>query len=572
MLVVSITFRKKLEIIMDNLRFILVVTLGLILYQLSIYWEIDYGPKPPPAVQEQSPPETKELGADIPESQPTDKPVSTVRDGIATADTAESVDRQASAIANQKIVVSTDVLKLEIDSSGTLVLLDLVQYPRKKEEPNIPLTLFQQNNENWFVAQSGLIAPKGMASNHQSIYQFDKESYSLQANEDKLWVPLHWSNDQGIEVTKTFVLTRGKYLIELEQTVRNNSGDRWIGSQYLQLQRSETSTEEETTFIRTYTGGVIFDEKYEKIEFDDMREENLDREVVGGWIAMIQHYFLAAWIPPTNEKNRFYTISLSDLNRFVIGYSTVQRVEIGAGDGYTFNSALYVGPKIQREMEKISTGLDLTVDYGILTVIGKPIFWLLEKFHSITGNWGFAIMMVTFVIKGIFFPLSAASYRSMARMRRLQPKLQAIKERYEDDKPRFNQEMMALYRAEKVNPLGGCFPILVQIPVFISLYWVLMETVELRQAPFMLWINDLSVKDPYYILPLLMGLSMWIQQQLNPTPVDPVQEKIMKLFPFIFTVFFLWFPAGLVLYWVVNNSLSILQQWYITRKIEQGQG
>lgn len=562
-------FPNNLVIAMDNLRFILFVSLGLIIYELSNYWEMDYGPKPDSVVQEQGLVKPDESVADLPDQSSSDTtPIPGDQEFVNDSANVPAVKDSASKIVS----VTTDFLRLDIDSTGTIILLDLLDYPLKKDEPDIPLTLFEQTEENWFVAQSGLMGRTGTAPNHKSNYQFEKESYELQPGEDTLRVPLRWSNGKGIDITKTFVFSRGKYQIKLEQTVVNNSGSVWTGGQYEQLQRNESSSGDDSTFIRTYKGGVIYseEEKYEKIDFDDMRDADLSRDVVGGWIAMIQHYFLAAWIPPENQKNRFYTISLPD-NRFVIGsYSPQFKVE--SGDSKVFESILYVGPKIQSVMEKTAKGLDLTVDYGVLTFIGKPIFWLLEKFHGIVGNWGFAIMMVTFVIKGIFFPLSAASYRSMAKMRRLQPKLQAIKERYEDDKPRFNQEMMALYRAEKVNPLGGCFPILVQIPVFISLYWVLMETVELRHAPFLLWITDLSVKDPYYILPLLMGLSMWIQQRLNPTPIDPVQEKVMKLFPIIFTVFFLWFPAGLVLYWVVNNSLSILQQWYITRKIEQGQG
>lgn len=562
-----ITFRRILVIAMDNLRFVLFVMLGLIIYQLSLYWDADYGPKPNP-VPEQSSTETIEPRvADLPNAEKND---------VVTFDTKQKTPGEQASNSKipdgavKKITVTTDVFKLEIDSTGTIIALDLLKYPLKKDEPDISLRLFEQSEKNWFVAQSGLLSSTGMASNHQSIYQFGQESFKLQPGEDTLQVPLYWTNGRGIEVTKTFIFSRAKYLIELQQTIKNNTLEPWSGSQYLQLQRNERSTEEDSAFIRTYTGGVIYDGKYEKIKFDQFRDQNFARDVSSGWVAMIQHYFLAAWIPPVEDTNHFYTIFLPKENRYVIGYSSSKSIEIRSGDSYTFNSDLFVGPKIQSQMEQTAKGLELTVDYGILTIIGKPIFWLLERFHGLIGNWGFAITMVTLVIKAIFFPLSAASYRSMAKMRRLQPKLQAIKERYEDDKPRFNQEMMALYRAEKVNPLGGCFPILVQIPVFISLYWVLMESVELRQAPFLLWIRDLSVMDPYYVLPLLMGLSMWIQQRLNPTPIDPVQEKVIKLFPYIFTVFFLWFPSGLVLYWVVNNTLSIVQQWYITRKIEQG--
>ncbi|MGH8552283.1 MAG: membrane protein insertase YidC, partial [Methylococcales bacterium] len=539
----------------------------IILYQLSIYWEIDYAQKPAPVSRHASEPQSIEPSADLPKLSTTTTPTKSPDE--AKISYPASNDRTTESIEKKKITVTSDRFRLQIDSSGTIVLLELLAYPVKMEAPNIPLKLFGKNDNLWFLAQSGLTGPSDFVSNHKSLYSFERDSYELSNGQDILRVPMYWTNGKGIEIEKTFVVERGNYLIQMEQTILNHSDLPWTGGQYVQLQRSEQSEEEDSTFIRTYTGGVIYDEKYEKLSFDHMRDQNLDREVTGGWIAMIQHYFAAAWIPQTNEKNRFYTIALPDQNRFVIGYSSAQSIQISPGDHHTFNSRLYAGPKIQSIMERTVKGLELTVDYGILTVIGKPIFWMLNKFHGFVQNWGFAIAMVTMVIKGIFFPLSAASYRSMAKMRKLQPKLQAIKERYEDDKPRFNQEMMALYRTEKVNPLGGCFPILVQIPVFISLYWVLMETVELRQAPFLLWINDLSVKDPYYVLPLLMGLTMWIQQRLNPTPVDPMQEKVMKLFPYIFTVFFLWFPAGLVLYWVVNNSLSILQQWYITKRIEQ---
>lgn len=556
---------------MDNLRFILVVTIGLIIWELDKYWEIEYGPHAITAVQQQ---------ADQVDADPVDKfaDLSGVSGGDLDADVVtdgqglidDERDLSPADKERQKVVVTTDVLRLEIDSSGTIVVLDMLDYPVKKDEPDIPLKLFEQRKENWFIAQSGLRARTGEAPNHHSTYQFDRDTYELQAGEEALRVPFKWTNGEGVEVVKAFVLRRGDYRILLEQEVRNNSSTAWVGGQYEQLQRSEAHSGDDSTFIRTYTGGVIYSEegKYEKIDFDDMRDDDLSRDVVGGWTAMIQHYFLAAWIPP-NEKNHFYTISLPE-NRFVIG-SYSAPVRVNPGSSHLFESVLYAGPKIQSIMEQTAEGLDLTVDYGVLTFLGKPIFWLLENFQGYVINWGYAIMMVTLVIKGIFFPLSASSYRSMAKMRKLQPKLQAVKERYEDDKPRFNQEMMAMYKKEKVNPLGGCLPILVQIPVFISLYWVLMETVELRHAPFAFWIQDLSVKDPYYVLPLLMGFSMWIQQRLNPTPVDPVQAKIMKMFPIIFTVFFLFFPAGLVLYWVCNNTLAITQQSYITRKIERGE-
>jgi YidC/Oxa1 family membrane protein insertase len=298
-----------------------------------------------------------------------------------------------------------------------------------------------------------------------------------------------------------------------------------------------------------------------------MADSNLSREVNGGWLAMIQHYFLAAIIPAQDEQNHFYTKATAD-DRFVLGmYSPNKTVEVGQID--TFVTRIYTGPKTQAKLEELAEGLELTVDYGFLTVISKPLFWTLEVIHGVVANWGWAIIIVTLCIKLIFYPLSAASYRSMANMRRLAPKMKQLKERYGDDRQRMSKAMMDLYKTEKINPMGGCLPMLVQIPVFIALYWVLLESVELRQAPFIFWITDLSIKDPYYVLPLIMGLGMFVQQKLNPPPPDPVQAKIMMALPVVFTLFFAFFPAGLVLYWVANSLLSIAQQWYITRKIDR---
>ncbi|MCK5355448.1 MAG: membrane protein insertase YidC, partial [Methyloprofundus sp.] len=321
--------------------------------------------------------------------------------------------------------------------------------------------------------------------------------------------------------------------------------------------------------IRTYAGGVVYteEEKYQKIDFSDMAEENFSAKTMGGWSAMVQHYFAAAWVPPADEINQYYTKELKDW-RYVIGsYSPPATVPVNSE--HIFNTQLYVGPKIQPEMEAVAKGLELTVDYGWLTIIGKPIYWLLNKIHDSVGNWGWSILGVTLCLKLLFFKLTEISYKSMAKMRKIQPKLAELKERFGDDRQRFNTEMMDMYKKEKVNPMGGCFPMLVQIPVFISLYWVLIETVELRQAPFALWIQDLSAQDPFFILPIVMGITMKIQQSLNPAPVDPIQAKVMKMFPLVFTVFFLFFPAGLVLYWVMNNTLSIMQQWVITKNIEK---
>ena len=300
-----------------------------------------------------------------------------------------------------------------------------------------------------------------------------------------------------------------------------------------------------------------------------MLEADLDRTITDGWAAMLQHYFLGALIPPAGVAEHFYTKTLSNA-RYVIGMIAPSWRTVADGESGTFSTRLFIGPKLQDQMREVATGLELTVDYGLLTVLAQPLFWLLKTINNLVGNWGWAIVIVTLIIKLVFYKLSETSYRSMANMRKLTPRLQSLKERYGDDRQKLNQAMMELYKKEKINPLGGCLPILVQIPVFIALYWVLLESVELRQAPFMLWIQDMSSPDPYFILPLLMGASMLIQQKLNPAPLDPIQAKVMMVLPIVFTVFFAFFPSGLVLYWVVNNILSIAQQWVITRRIEAG--
>jgi YidC/Oxa1 family membrane protein insertase len=459
------------------------------------------------------------------------------------------------------------VVRMEVDTEGgDIRLLELLHYPVAKDAPDKPVRLFS-DDDLIFVAQSGFLGAEASAPNHHSLWQTPAAAYRLAKGQDELRIPLTWTSPEGVTVTKAYVLKRGSYDIELQQQVANNSPSPWTARQYLQLQRKDPGDKNKDQYIRTYTGGVLYtpEEKYEKISFKDMAGENLNRKSQEGWIAMIQHYFLAAWIPAPGQENNFYTKALAD-NHFVIG-SYTPPVEVKPGENKLLNAQLFAGPKLLRVLEATAPGLDLTVDYGMLTIIAKPIFWLLEQFHKVFNNWGWAIIFVTITLKALFFRLSASSYKSMANMRKMQPKLAELKERFGGDKQKLNTAMMEMYRKEKVNPLGGCLPILVQIPVFISLYWVLVETVEMRQAPFIGWLTDLSSKDPYFILPLIMGVSMFIQQRLSPPPSDPLQAKIMQFFPVMFTGFFAFFPSGLVLYWVVNNILSILQQWYINKTI-----
>lgn len=570
---------------MDNIRFLLIFSFGLLVFMLYQQWQIDYGPKPvvPAAVESTAASNIKE---DLPTASGESAAVAAPAPGQVNA-------AAAAAPASKTVKVKTDVLELEIDlAGGTIQNLDLLAYPVEQNNTYVdavrrlvgmepeqvdrsPVRLFNAAKDKFFIAQSGLISNEGSASapNHHTVFSSSQESYTLPTGQDSLTVPLTWTDSSGLTVTKLFTVTRGSYEIKLAQKIDNASDKPWNGRQYSQLLRTPLKENNGSALaggMRAYNGGVIYTEKekYQKIDFDDMREEVLNTATKGGWVAFIQHYFASAWIPPAEQDNHFYTKWLQEDDRYVIG-SYSPAVTVPAQGSVTLTSSLFAGPKIQPVMEKVAKGLELTVDYSVLTFIGKPIYALLNWIHSFTLNWGLAIIGVTLCIKLLMFPLTQASFRSMAKLRKVQPRLKELQERFADDRMRLNQEMMALYKKEQVNPLGGCLPLLLQIPVFMCLYWVLGETVEFRQAPFALWLQDLSVQDPFYILPLIMGVTMKIQQGLNPAPVDPVQAKIIKMFPIIFTIFFLFFPAGLVLYWVVNNTLSILQQTYITKQIEK---
>jgi YidC/Oxa1 family membrane protein insertase len=543
-------------------------------------WQIDYVIKPA-ATQEAIAPVADDLPATA----------SGTNEAGTTAQTASPVPVTA-AVVTKTIKVKTDVLSLEIDpQGGSIVNLDLTHYPVEQsnsvvdklrdlvgmsvaEKNTAPVRLFNSDPQKLFVAQSGFITEKDSvaAPNHYSVFNAEKDSYTLAEGQDSLSIPLKWTDNNGLTVSKVFTFKRGSYAIALEQSIKNSTGKVWTGRQYNQLLRvpnTEGKGNMLTGGMRAYDGGVIYTDKnkYQKISFDDMNKEDLKVTTKGGWVAMIQHYFASAWIPPADHENSFYTDELKD-GRFLIG-SYSPSVNVLNDTTTTFSAQLFAGPKVQPMMEQVATGLELTVDYSVLTFVGKPIYWLLNKIYGVVGNWGIAIIGVTLCIKLLFFPLSQASFKSMAKMRKIQPRLKELQERFADDRQRFNTEMMALYKKEKVNPLGGCLPILIQIPVFMALYWVLSETVEFRQAPFMLWIQDLSIQDPFFVLPVIMGISMKIQQGLNPAPIDPIQAKVMKMFPIVFTVFFLFFPAGLVLYWVINNTLSIIQQTIITKQIEK---
>ncbi len=559
---------------MDNQRLVLFIALSLVILLLFSAWQREH--QPPTVASESSGASISPAGdsAKTPTSTATiDVPTAahenkTVSAAVATPDSTLDSTKTKIAATGQRISVETDRLRVEINTlGGEISRVALPTFPVALDKPDQPFQLLDDRMPKYFVAQSGLLASQGKAPDHHALYTVEKTEYVLSAGEDELKVHLHWADGKGIDVIKTFTFHRDSYVMAMDVEVKNNSQQIWKGRAYEQMQRTEMARE--SMFIYTYTGGVVSSswDPYEKVKFKDMAEWKPEQSYnKGGWIAMLQHYFIGAWIPAKDAASHFYSKALDD-GRFLLGASGEER-SVAPGSREHFSSEFYAGPKAQHRLDKIDPNLRLTVDYGVLDILAKPVYWTMEKIHSVMGNWGLAIIFVTLIIKLIFFPLSAASYKSMANMRRLSPRLKALKERYGDDRQKMSQAMMEIYKKEKINPLGGCLPILVQIPVFISLYWVLLESVELRQSPFFLWISDLSTKDPYYVLPVLMGISMFIQQKLNPPAMDPIQQKVMQALPIIFTAFFAFFPAGLVLYWVVNNCLSIAQQWYITRKIE----
>jgi len=547
---------------MDNQRLFLFVALSFVVLLLWQSWMEDYGPGPAPPVEHGQPPATTAL--------PGDNFVDSRVDSQADTADLPGVPAEMSAVERalpetdllktaQYITVETDLFQIRIDTTGgDLRQADLLAYKATTEPDSPPFRLLNDSLPNLFVIQSGLRASVGTEPTHHVVYTAEQSNYRMADGADELAVSMVWQSPEGVEVVKRYIFHRGSYAIDLQHEVRNNSAVEWQGRQYRQLQRTQVAETGQSSFIYTYMGGVIYspEEKYEKIKFDDMVDENLDRTITNGWAAMLQHYFLGALIPASAETDRYYTNTLSNA-RYVIGMISPGRT-VAPGSSALYETRIFIGPKLQDEMKQVVPGLELTVDYGLLTVLAQPLFWLLKTIHGLLGNWGWAIK------------LSETSYKSMANMRKLAPRMKTLKERYGDDRQKLNQAMMEMYKKEKINPLGGCLPIVVQIPVFISLYWVLLESVELRHAPFILWITDMSSPDPYYILPLLMGATMLIQQRLNPAPMDPIQAKVMMMLPIVFTVFFAFFPSGLVLYWVVNNTLSIAQQWMITRRIERG--
>jgi len=545
---------------MDNQRLFLFFAMAAILMLIWQAWEQEntLPPTPVAETQQKAPVETRGIPP---------VPVASPAPDTAGKPPAPTTEKLASG---SRITVVTDLLTASIDTlGGDLRELDLLRYPVEQDTPDKPFRLMSESGEEIFIAQSGLIGREQEEyPNHKTLYSTEAPRYTLAEGQTELRVPLTWRAPNGVRYTKTYIFHRDSYVIDTEFTVLNSTSREWSGYAYGQFQRTHVEHRGFLTGVPSYTGGAIYTaaSKYEKIKFTDMASKPLHRETEGGWVAMLQHYFVGSWLIPAKEHNQFYSDVLGG-NRYVIGFKNVTPTTIAPGQSGQLHLSLYAGPKVHKILQLLPEGMELTVDFGWLTVIATPIYWLLGAIHRLLGNWGWAIILLTVTIKAAFYPLSATSYKSMAHMRKMQPKMASLKERYGDDRQKLNQAMMELYKTEKINPLGGCLPIVVQIPVFIALYWVLLESVEMRQAPWILWIKDLSAQDPYYILPLIMGVSMFVQQRLNPQPLDPIQKKVFMVMPFMFTGMFLFFPAGLVLYWTINNTLSIAQQWQINRAL-----
>lgn len=556
----------------DQIRPILLVALAFIGFLLWQAWEKDYGPKPRTQGEVS---ESSVIAGNNPVSSIATMPGPDVPDvpepTIASTERAGPADAPSNTVGVRApgIDVRTDVYRARILlSGGTLSSVELLNYPISTDEPDVPFRLLAESGARLFTAQSGLVG-KTSAPNHHAQYTAAKQRYELQPGAEQLEVSLTWS-EGAIKVTKIYTFRRGSYEIDVAHRVENNGDMPWVGRVYGQFRRVAPNESRGLGQIYTYTGGVVSSpaKPYEKYDFDDMADADLSRDIRGGWSAMIQHYFAGAWIPAPEIEAHYYSRALES-SQYTFGV-VASGFSVAPGTVGSRSLKLFVGPKIQSLLAAAAPGLERTVDYGWLFFIAQPLYIGLQWIQAVVRNWGWSIIFLTVLIKLAFFPLSNASYKSMARMRKLQPKIVTLKDRFGGDRQKLNQAMMEMYKKEKINPLGGCLPIIVQIPVFIALYWVLLETVELRQASFMFWLNDLSTHDPYYVLPVLMGISMFVQQRLSPAPPDPIQAKVMMAMPVIFTFFFLFFPSGLVLYWLCNNLLSIAQQYYITRRIESG--
>jgi YidC/Oxa1 family membrane protein insertase len=545
---------------MDNLRIFLWVALLMLLWLTVQTWQTTFAPKPADIAATSAVPTADGTPAT---AAPPALPSLAGTPSAATPGISPAVPVEPAAAAPVLIRVRTDVLDLAIDTrGGNVVGAALPTFPVHKDQPDVPMELLSPDPARFFAIQGGLRAADGQPeANHLATFTSTATDFTLEPGTSELKVPLRWESPTGVVVTKTYTFRPGSFQIELDHTVQNNSAQPYQVAEYLQIQRLYTPPEQTMFDVETYSfkGPVTYDgNSYQKLDVEDLTEAPFSQSVANGWFGAIQHHFLVAAVPPASETWN-YAGNFADGKFLVSAIGPVQVIP-PAGSA-SLSSKLFVGPKLQRDLKSVAPGLELTVDYGRLTLLAQPMFWLLDTIYGFVGNWG----LTMFLIKLVFYKLSEASGRSMAGMRKLQPRMKALQERHKDDRQAMSAALMELYKKEKINPAAGCLPMLVQIPFFIAFYWVLLESVEMRQAPFMLWITDLSSKDPYFILPLLMGAAMFFQQKLNPPPPDPVQAKMMQFMPIVFTGFFAFFPAGLVLYWLTNSVLSIAQQWRINK-------
>jgi len=525
----------------DTKKLILYAALGIVCISIYSAWQKDYGYN------------AEVIAANV--NAPSDNKV--------MAEVVDETSVPSNIPAGRIINVHTDTLEVSIDTrGGSIIEAKLPKYPANIKDKTIPIKILSNDSENLYIAQSDFL---GLNNNQPLNYKASQENYVLQPGVETLEVNLIWS-DNRIKVIKTLKFTKGSYAVNVDYKVTNLTKSPINTQVFTQIKRKEPKQKSSFFGLHTYDGPAISsaDKAYEKIDYSKMKDTNLNRDIEGGWIAMQQRYFLSAWVPAQDKSHHYYSNVADQI--YTIGMITP--FNLSPNSESMLGVKLYVGPEIAENLTQLNKTLKLTIDYGWLWMISVAIFWVMQQIYNLIGNWGVAIILVTVLIKGLFWKLSDASYRSSAKMRSLAPKMAMLKERYGEDRRKLSQATMELYKSEKINPVGGCLPMLIQIPVFIGLYYVLAESVQLHQAPFTLWITDLSAKDPYYVLPVLMGLSMFLQQKLNPAPTDPAQAKMFMLMPIVFTILFASFPSGLVLYWFINNVISVLQQWYAIYKYE----
>jgi YidC/Oxa1 family membrane protein insertase len=556
---------------MEQQRLILWLALAFVFMLLWQAWMTDYATPPPPP---QATAEAPSASAPSPLDDGLPPAARVPEDGDLPAPPGASIGPafSPSTEAGQRIRVATDVLELDLGTTGAGLRRAVLRDYRISSTNEAPVTLLDDATvSQLFVINSGVRGMDGEAEpTHRVEYATAALDYVLGDGEDELRVPFTWSAGD-LRATKTYILRRGSYTIDVETVLSNEGSEPWRGSPYLQIRRQYQKVSRSFTDVESisYRGPVVFDgQKYEKLKPKKLRRDSLDTTATGGWFASIQHHFLGAVIPPADQPYR-YVASINEGDVYTLNAIGAKAQTIGAGESITFRQRIYAGPKLQQQLKEASPRLPLAVDYGFFKLLAEPLYWVLRNIHAVVGNWGWSIILLTLLIKAAFYKLSEQSGHSMAKMRKIAPRMQKLQERYKEDRQTLSQKMMELYKEEKVNPAAGCLPLLVQMPVFIALYWVLLESVELRQAPFMLWLDDLSARDPFFVLPLLMGVSMFVQQKMNPPPPDPVQAKVMMALPVVFTFFFAFFPSGLVLYWLVNNVLTAAQQWRINKVVER---